>query len=300
MQHSSILVTIVLIGLFVFKICSSFRTFDDPWLTTLCTTDEYANLRTLIHRPGYRTHSFIFYHNKTTEYIVKRFAACLGDWVTPTFIPTTKFFESYVYVDTFSKLSPKFLSQYNYILTGTYKNIIQDHGYHFDFVHHFSSSYLENHLHLAYNNRSQCDTLPLEYHPMFYMYRSIKVFHKSQGLKAWSTLLTAMGYKFSVLAKSFQQLAFYRNVYLTKSEFLLPVAENMKTAIELVERNHMNLSSLFSEDSHYTSGSIDVALRVFNTTYYQLHPFIFERFVNFCFARNNARICYNDTLPQWR
>jgi len=47
-----------------------------------------------------------------------------------------------------------------------------------------------------------------------------------------------------------------------------------------VASTNERVHALLARDSSYREGSEEVALRVFGTKYYQLHPFVFERLLN--------------------
>ena len=58
-----------------------------------------------------------------------------------------------------------------------------------------------------------------------------------------------------------------------------------------ITMNDPKIGSLMAVDAEYEEGNPKVALNVFGTTYYQLHPFVFERLPTFFIYVNKYKIC---------
>jgi len=63
----------------------------------------------------------------------------------------------------------------------------------------------------------------------------------------------------------------------------------MSKAMSIAQANE-NLSAALKGDSKYCCGSKKVALRAFNTSFYQWHPFVFERLPSLFLAYQNISV----------
>lgn len=121
-------------------------------------------------------------------------------------------------------------------------------------------------------------------------------FHKQVYKTAWDALLLAMGYTEETIRLYDEMKPFFRNVYIIKTSTLSKLIRFMNRAMDIVDSDK-RINQLFQADSSYTQdvGDVEVALRVFGTPYYQLHPFIFERLPSFYLHTIHAKICHDAT-----
>jgi hypothetical protein len=66
-----------------------------------------------------------------------------------------------------------------------------------------------------------------------------------------------------------------------------------------ITMNDPKVGSLMAVDAEYEEGNPKVALNVFGTTYYQLHPFVFERLPTFFIYVNKYKIWYSNYFFYW-
>lgn len=111
---------------------------------------------------------------------------------------------------------------------------------------------------------------------------------------AWDALLLAMGYTEETIRLYDEMKPFYRNVYIIKSIMLRKLIQFMNRAMDIVDNNE-SVNVLFKADSSYTLdiGDKEIAMRVFGTPYFQLHPFLFERLPSFYLHSIHAKICHD-------
>ena len=107
---------------------------------------------------------------------------------------------------------------------------------------------------------------------------------------AWYALLEEMGYNQTEIMAYDNNAAFYRNVFIIKTSTFFKLVELMSKAIDIA-LNNARVRSFLEKDSGYTRGVSEVAVRVFQTPYYQLHPFIFERLQSFLLHAMKAKVC---------
>ncbi len=113
---------------------------------------------------------------------------------------------------------------------------------------------------------------------------------------AWYGILTAMGYRTETIQGLDESKPFYRNIYIIKSRILASLVQDMSRAMDIAETDS-KVADLLNVDSKYKEGNVEVALKVFGTTYYKLHPFIFERLPSFFLHVNASKICHGTEGP---
>jgi hypothetical protein len=109
-------------------------------------------------------------------------------------------------------------------------------------------------------------------------------------------LLHEMGFSSSVIRGFDNEKVFYRNIYIMKPKLFRDLAIFMQHAMEIVKSND-RVATLFAVDSKYKEGTEEVAKRIFGTTYYQLHPFVFERLPSFYLYTVKAKVCGDRSGP---
>jgi hypothetical protein len=70
----------------------------------------------------------------------------------------------------------------------------------------------------------------------------------------------------------------------------------MQKAFQAVE-THPDIQRLLKSDAHYVLGKREIAMAIFSTPYYQLHPFVFERLPVFFMYAHNHTICTGPDSP---
>jgi hypothetical protein len=90
--------------------------------------------------------------------------------------------------------------------------------------------------------------------------------------------------------------SFYRNIFVIKPAVLKKLMLFMTRAMHIATTNP-TVKALLSVDAKYKEGQAEVANRIFGTSYYQLHPFVFERLPSFFLHASGAKICAGDNGP---
>ena len=151
---------------------------------------------------------YIMAHDKASIDIANQFRSCDMDWMHIMTLPINKYFESNMY-STFFPLHQATWSQYDYILTATYKTL------HRNLLPRYMplQSIEEMTSKLMVAKESQYDIVPFLRDTEEMMRTSVK-YHTIWFFRAWNVLLLALGYSREVIIESYALHAFYRNVYL--------------------------------------------------------------------------------------
>lgn len=268
-------------------------------LSDTCETD--AELETLVKTNGSRSLMFIMYHNDTSghaERTAKAFAKC-KDWVIPVKIrELTPFFETLMY----KEFLPEYEDQWkdmDYVIVGTYKTVlgIQIHP---GITFRLSLAEIKEKLLLArdytgLNKGRKAEIIPFLRGKSLLMPMTL-YFHGEDFLLAWNGLLEAMGFKMSDINYFTAINPFYRNIYIIKPYLLQKLMAFMQKAM-IVAQTDPKVKALLEKDAKYVGGKEEVARRVFNASYYQLHPFVFERLPSFYLRSISAMVCLTKTGP---
>jgi hypothetical protein len=106
---------------------------------------------------------------------------------------------------------------------------------------------------------------------------------------AWDMLLQALGYNLTQIRSVDYTYPFFRNSFIGKPSWMAKYSVFVNQAMDMVIYNE-TISSLFAVNANYDAPKVGVAEKVFETPYYQLHPFIFERLPVFYFNMHRAMI----------
>lgn len=204
-------------------------------------------------------------------------------WVNSFQIPSTPFFESIVYQEIFPKRQNEWENK-DYVITATYKTLTT--SLHYNQYQQSLSTVMEM-LDVAYEGNY--DIVPF-LRSGSGMMSFCKYWHGNDYAHAWYALLQAMGYDLNTIKKYDEYKPFYRNIYLIKPKILNELMFFMQKAMKIAQENK-EVKNLLAKDSKYKEGKEEVALRIFGTKYYQLHPFIFERLPSFFIHVNNYKLC---------
>jgi hypothetical protein len=113
--------------------------------------------------------------------------------------------------------------------------------------------------------------------------------HEIEFREVWDALLNALGYSMERIRELDDIEVFLRNSFIAKPAWMKTACRFMTKAMKTTVANGSVLS-LMQRNAHYGSATPKVAMKIFKTTYYQWHPFIFERLPVFYFYASNASI----------
>jgi hypothetical protein len=179
----------------------------------------------------------------------------------------------------------------DYVITATYKTVSKHLHY-----NGFSQSMEMIYGHLKIARHFNFDVVPfLRSGSEFRTF--VHYWHGDAYLQAWDALLTAMGYSERQI-RSFDRtkVGFYRNIFIMKRAVFLRVSDLMQRAMAIATSDD-HVHGLLRANAKYKEGQEDVARRIFGTSYYQLHPFIFERLPNFFVFIERFSLCMGDDGP---
>ncbi|RYH10768.1 hypothetical protein EON65_39225 [archaeon] len=247
-------------------------------------------LEQLVRAPKTRAIMYIMAHNNESKAIAESYRRCREDWTRVAQIVTTPFFESIVYRSYLPYQASEF-AHVDYVILAPYKV--------------FSRKMLPRYMPvLKFNNirrllrvarAEDYDVVPFMRDFEEMMPTSVK-YHTEAFKFTWNALLQNLGYNMSVIESLYSMKAFYRNAFIIKPKVLVQLMDLMSSAIHTAEDN-VFIRSLLRADAKYILGQKDVAMRVFGTPYYQLHPFVFERLPAFFLYASGARICMGPGTP---
>ena len=106
--------------------------------------------------------------------------------------------------------------------------------------------------------------------------RQARMTHGVQFIEVWHELLRRLGFGVAKIKESDELEMFFSNYWVAKPAVMMRFIDFIGRAVRLVERD-AKLKIMLQADARYLEGSSYIARRVFKTTFYQLHPFIFER-----------------------
>jgi hypothetical protein len=128
------------------------------------------------------------------------------------------------------------------------------------------------------------------------MYKEAVTCHRKPFTSAWYALLQELGFSDTLIDHYNQQVvAFYRNSFVCRPVYMKMLSIIMTQAVLLATMNP-RLMSMFEVNSNY-GGPVDIAMKVFQKNYYELHPFIFERLPVFLLSVMRAKVCISGRNP---
>jgi hypothetical protein len=246
-------------------------------------------LQKMVQTEGTKSIMYIMYHNDSTRIPEKaafNFAMGSENWIKPAFIHKSCFFESLVY--------SKFLSTHelewkrmDYVILGTYKISLT--------LENLST--VKRNLMIAANHTGLPSGKPIDVIPFVrgsqLLLPHARDWHGDNFRPTWFSLLSKMNYTTQDIEKYSNVRPFFRNVFVIKPLILKKLMTFMQQAI-LIAKNDREIKLRLKSDAHYTNAVQKVALDNFNTTYYQLHPFIFERLPSFFLRSIEANVCQHE------
>ena len=243
---------------------------------TLCA--ENAISHALV--PDFRFWLFLISHDTKSEAFTQQWCRC-KKWCRPIRIKTTVFFESiiYSYFHHYFQMTTEW-NDLQYIGIATYKSIRKG-----------SRAKLNRGAEVAVKFPMDFDVIPLINSGKNLMAQAIDG-HSMSFKVVWYQFLSFLGFNSTVVSSADNVQVFYRNTFFVRPKVLVSLSEFMVEAMEATVHN-AEIKMLLSNDSKYpmgTFGSLEVARRVFNQSYYEYHPFIFERLPVFYFHHHNISV----------
>jgi hypothetical protein len=233
----------------------------------------------MITEEGYKSVMYIIAHNDDSKKIAHKYADCRDTWVHVTQINSTPFFETIMYRDVLAPRLAEWQDR-DYIITGTYKSMEQK-----------GETVEEIARLLAVAKRGNWDIIPFLRSGAKNMEFSL-YFHRQPFKTAWDMLLKKLGYSEERIRAQDDMKGFFRNVFIIRPAVLKKLTEFMEKAI-LLGTTDTELVKVLSADSSYKEGTAEVALKIFNTTHYQLYPFVYERLPAFFMHAEGYKICHD-------
>eukprot|EP01036_Dinobryon_divergens_P027187 gene27187-35916_t len=252
-----------------------------------CDVDH--DLERAVLSNGSRSILYLISHDNNSDSLGRKFSQCKERWVKSVRIPNTVFFESIIYREIFPKLRTEWESL-DFVITGTYKTVAKQLHY-----NGFTQNQAQIKFFLDVAKNGQYDVVPFlrsgSGTMSFCMY-----WHGKPFKEAWTALLNSLGYSTALIRSLDEVKPFYRNIFIIRPAALVKLMQFMDRAMYVAE-NNLKVKELLQKDAKYKEGQEEVALRVFNTKYYQLHPFIFERLPSFFLHAENMTICHGPDGP---
>ena len=247
--------------------------------------DHDAELEELVKTNGTRTRLYMLCHDDESERVAREFAHCKESWIVPVRLNISIFFETVIYRDIFPKHQSE-LENVDFVITATYKTVHRL-KLHEGIYYKQDLAEIKNAIKVARDGNY--DFLPfLRSHTG--LIDSILYWHGPAFKTAWDGLLQKMGYSIETIRKFDTAKPFYRNIFLSRPRTLMELSNIMQRAMTVVVEEK-EVAKLFEQDAKYEGGKEAVALKVFGTKYYHLHPFIFERLPSFFLQAMGANVC---------
>lgn len=262
----------------------SYRPFDKS-----CAKDKALDKLVMNNRT--RTIMYLLSHDDHSEQIARKFAQCKEHWVRVVRLNVSIFFETVIYKDVYPLYMEDWRSV-DYIVSATYKTIhtIQLHK-----GIYYKQDEAEVRKMLEVASAGGYDFVPfLRSHTT--LMDSILYWHGPAFKVAWDALLSKLGFSIERIRQFDSARPFYRNIFISRPRTLLKLCDLMSQAMAIVKEDK-DLAALFETDAKYAGGKEEVALKVFGTKYYQLHPFIFERLPSFFLHEIGANVCMSKSGP---
>lgn len=243
-----------------------------------------AALDALVVANSTRSILYLVSHDNASEALAMKFALCKEAWVRPVRIASTVFFESVMFRDVFAARTAEWASV-DYVITATYKTVAKQLHY-----NGFNQNLAMIRTLLETARNGQYDIVPFlrsgSGTMSFCLY-----WHGEPFRTAWDALLTEMGYNISTIRSLDEAKPFYRNIYIIRPAVLQGLTAFMTRAMAIAAESP-RVKAALSANSNYKEGQEEVAVRIFGTKYYQLHPFVFERLPSFYLHSTAASICH--------
>jgi hypothetical protein len=220
---------------------------------------------------------YIYCHNKKSCASAKDISEGISDW-TVEIVKLRKsfYFESIVYYDMFAHITDEW-DAFDYIITSTYKTILSFDSTNLTSIRSYMST-LEMY---------DIDVLPLMRHDASYL-QYLRAAHGDASIKAFFKVLNSLGY-YDFYSHEFDcKRAFYRNIFIVRPKILVKLAKLIRQAIRNVD-SQSPLRKALEHDAGYTVSND--SRQVFGSSYYHLHPFVFERLPIFLLHAMGARVC---------
>jgi hypothetical protein len=230
---------------------------------------------------------YLISHDDASEAMTKSFAACKGDWIKVVRLNGTKFFESSMYRDILPQRRAEWAdrSKVDYVITATYKTVSKQLHY-----NKFTQDLAMIKELLKAARDGDWDIIPFLRSGSGNM--SFSSYHHGKGFRqCWDAILKAIGFSNDSIRALDEHKPFYRNIFIIRPAALEMLVDRMCAAMSIAVNDPI-VAELLQQDSKYKEGSVEVAQRMFGTSHYQMHPFIFERLPSFFLQVNGSKICH--------
>jgi hypothetical protein len=254
------------------------------------TCRRFPELYRLVRSPGTRSLLYIFTYTEESQLIADAYRTCHGHWIEKAVLSKSIFFESVMY-QSFLPQQNFDWRNYDYVITATYKTLTRSLLPKYMPLQTFM--HMKEFLKLAH--AEEYDVVPFlrDFEEM--MPTSIK-YHRLAFKVAWDSILLEMGYNQTHIEQLYTMKAFYRNVFIIKPTVLERLVDLMNRALYIAQSNE-KIKKQLRADAYYTLGKPEIAMEIFGTNYYQLHPFLFERLPSFFLYSMNVKICTGPSGP---
>jgi hypothetical protein len=246
-----------------------------------CPSDP--DLERLVKTPGTKTLLYIVTYNNASQFVATQYAACRQSWVKVIRIPLTKYYESAVYFYLNAHKSE--WRKYQYVTLATYKSLTPSLLHPSLPPQTFDN--IKQMLEFAVNDIA--DVYPFVRGGQRLLNSSVS-YHGEDFSNAWFSIMKELNIEDNDLTKCNDMYPFYRNLFMVKPHYLERLVHSMIKIFKAISENK-RLATLITKDAHYRLGSPNIAQKMFGTSYYQYHPFLFQLFSPCILKLLGARIC---------
>ena len=206
--------------------------------------------------------------------------------IVPINVSTTVFFEYIAFREQLNQRYVKEWKDLQYVGITTYKTVV---------AYNTLCTYELQRL-LKVASEKDYDVIPLVRTNDELLMSSV-LSHRRTFRTAWDAVLLALGYDVPTIRKYDRIKPFYRSSMFIKPSWLVKLNQFLSRAMEAILLDP-TLYALCSEEAGYQYSNEHVSKRVFNSTTYQLFPFLLERLQSFYFAAEEAYVCQgNEDCP---
>lgn len=251
-------------------------------VTHMCADMAMSPPKELV--PGVKFVLYIISHDDKSFEIATQYSKC-KPWARVVRIPTSVFMESAIYGETLMSRKEEWQGV-DFVGISTYRSL--------KFAPLDKLKLL-----LEVATLHPYDVAPL-YSTGEYLMNQAIAGHTVEFAQRWNAVLQAQGYTESEIRAQDRAEVFLRNSMLIRPQWLSKLAQQMTTAMNIIQTNE-TLRAAFATDAHYREAKYrkKTAEKVFQTKYYQWHPFVFERLPVFYLHHYNASVYGTLREAEW-
>lgn len=218
---------------------------------------------------------YLLVHDDDSLSMAKMWSSC-ASWVSILKIPSTKYFESIVYLQSLPALRHEWKSSHLIGLC-TYRS-----------VQYLSLEKLKVYVELAYHGKY--DVIPLINSGERLIDQAVYG-HTTSFLQVWEAFLMRLGYLKEKIHESNNVEVFFRNTFIITPTALNSLINFIQRCMFLCETDS-NLKAILETNANYRESIFrkDTSYKIFKKPYYEWHPFIFERLPSFYFHIHNFSV----------